>query len=116
METARARPRTTGPVVTILLAGGAAVLLGVSGGFSAVPLSGRRLALAEFVATTTFLLGWTFATGAAVAAVVSVVRLVRGLHRRVPPVAEVLLVVVATVVVLALFAAHPLVGTGSGSA
>ena len=81
-----------------------------------MPLRGGRLALAELAAVTAFVLGWVLASGAAVAAVVSVVQLLRSLRRRVPPGAEVLLVVVASVVVLALFLAHPLVGRGSGAA
>ncbi|WP_369135428.1 hypothetical protein [Modestobacter sp. I12A-02662] len=99
-----------GPVVTLALAGSAALVLGAGDAI------GFRSAGAEALLTIAWLLGWTLLAWATVLGGVCAVGLVRRLVAwRGAAWSEVSLVVVGAAVIVAVISTHPLWGSGSGA-
>ena len=111
MEATAPRAETAVAVVTLALAGCAALVLGVADAIGVVSDSDEALFIAAQI------LGWTLLAWATLFGGLGAIQLGRRLgSRQVPALADILLDAAGAAVIVAVIWAHPLWGSGSGFA
>ena len=111
MEATRSRPETAVAVAALALAVSAALVLGVADAIGFVSDSAEALFIAAQI------LGWILLAWATLVGGLGAIQLGRRLvSRQSPALLDVLLIAAGAAVIVAVICAHPLWGSGSGSA